>query len=296
MTATLYSYSDASAPVLSTSNDGSLYNILKAVLIDGYGSRTPAFAGWSIPFEDVPNTVFVLKSTALNAYLWIDDGIDYRWAHAYMYRTMSAVNTGTDQVPNSTSLKSTNHFISKRYTSAATYEEWHMLVDDDGKWFYFWTYGGVYPCGFFFGEIVPDNDAWPLSKILLTGWDDTTSLGTNDFQYCLFDAKGQSRWYLQDDRYSFGEQGGESISPHYESNTSFENPNPADGKIYFEPMKVYMATSPVIHIGKLPNYFRNYGSSATFNRHQKITLGADTYIALRRSSVDYLFKYDSDSG
>ena len=47
MPVTVYRSTDAGAPLLTNSN-GSLIAVLKACLVDGYGSK--ASAGWTAPF------------------------------------------------------------------------------------------------------------------------------------------------------------------------------------------------------------------------------------------------------
>ncbi len=294
MPATLYSYSDAGAPVMSTSGNGQLYDLLKAVLIDGYGSRTPV-GGWTVPFDDAGNKTMVLKNPHHSAYLKIIDNLSYQWCHAYMFRTMTDINTGTDQVPNVTSMGAgQNHFLPKRYTSSGVYGDWHMLVDNDGKWIYYWTVGSSYPSGWFFGDIDLINPSAPFSPTLLTGWSDTSSLSTNDYRYGLFD-NANGNWYMQDDRALFGGIGGEEAQGYFDS-TSFENPNPADGKSYWQRYGIRTYNTPNFLLGFLPNILRTLGDATVFSDHQIITINSDNYIVNNWNTAQYAFKFDANSG
>ncbi len=293
MTATLYSYADASAPTLGSSGGGDLRAILKAVLIDGYGSRTPV-GGWTAPYDDAVNHKIVLKHPNRSAYLRIDDNIAYQFAHGSFFRTMTDIDNGTDEVPNATSMAAgQTHFLSKRYLSSSPTEQWHMLVEDSGKWFYFWTPHQSYPAGFFFGDVEPYADSPIYSPVLLTGSDDTSGLSTNDFRYGLFD-NGVGNWYMQDDRFRLFDRGGEETRQSFED-ASITNPSPLDGKIYYAPIRIIAHNTPLLLYGDMPNFYRSFGNPQVFINHEKFVMGGKNYIALDWNSGSYIFQFDADS-
>lgn len=87
----LYRSDDTDAPVL-TSSAGALLDLLEAVLIDGYGSKSPA--GWSQPFgRDVNTSVFKFADSAGKPghYLWVDDPSGYD-ARVIAYDSMASID------------------------------------------------------------------------------------------------------------------------------------------------------------------------------------------------------------
>ncbi len=100
MTVTVYRSTDAGAPLLTNSN-GSLIAVLKACLVDGYGSK--ASAGWTAPFTGTNLIAFKEGVGGNNRYLRVYDGgtdsSGHRVANVRAYEAMTAVSTGTGPCP-----------------------------------------------------------------------------------------------------------------------------------------------------------------------------------------------------
>ena len=78
MTVTVYKGNDTGAPTLSASL-GDLNAIIKACLVDGYGSKSGA--GWTLELEDAPNHKMILRNNPTTGngryYRFQDDGVPY---------------------------------------------------------------------------------------------------------------------------------------------------------------------------------------------------------------------------
>lgn len=163
MAVTLYASTDASAPTLTGQAD-SLNNVLKACLVDGYGSK--AAAGWTSPYYDSSSKTRVfLTAGSPSAYLQVQDNGPtaggMREARIFGYETMSAYNVGTGLFP--TAVQRANGFCVRKSASAdATARAWWLLADD--KRFYFFPITGdvANSCSMaFFGQFKsykPDDD------------------------------------------------------------------------------------------------------------------------------------------
>lgn len=101
MTVKIYKSTDSDAPVLYPLVAGSLNALLKAVLVDGYGSQTGA--GWTQEFTNgagitvLRNNPSIANSSGM--YLRIDHSANKYVAKLATYKTMSDINTGTNRNP-----------------------------------------------------------------------------------------------------------------------------------------------------------------------------------------------------
>lgn len=136
MTVRLYRHDDTSAPVL-TGQAGSLTNLLDAVLVNGYGSKTAA--GWSIA-QTTTNKRGYKQGAGGNhptgIHLFVDDtgpgGGGAREARACGFETMSAVTpVGTGQFPNNTqsSIGFGALVIRKSETNDSVARKWYIVAD-----------------------------------------------------------------------------------------------------------------------------------------------------------------------
>lgn len=93
---TLYTSADASAPVVAVATAGSLLAAIRACLVTGYGSMSPA--GWTEPYTGTNVAAFRNSpSGGTGCYVRIDDTATTgaRFVPIVVYETMSDVNTGT---------------------------------------------------------------------------------------------------------------------------------------------------------------------------------------------------------
>ena len=101
MTINFYSYTDASAPLMR-GVVGDLTTLLDAILVNGYGSKSGA--GWAIAYTGTNQRVY-RPASGNRFYLAIDDtnpaplSAGAGMGRAASYETMSAVTTGTKQIP-----------------------------------------------------------------------------------------------------------------------------------------------------------------------------------------------------
>lgn len=131
-----YTWQDASAPTVYAGS-GVLINLLKACLVNGYGSKPGA--GWTIAYEDIANNKIVLKqpSGTNGRYLWIDDNLSsvhFRNAAIKLFETMSDIDTGTGETPTAAQEPNTLG-IRKSVTTDSTERPWRLFVTDNGGFF-----------------------------------------------------------------------------------------------------------------------------------------------------------------
>jgi hypothetical protein len=124
---TLYRSDDAGAPVL-TGQAGSLVALLDAVLVNGYGSKSPA--GWTKAFTGTNKAAFRMGAGRLQGYVRIvDDASSAAGAKEAMislYESMSGVDSGTDTVIGATG----NDFpIRKSDTADGVVRPWLCVAD-----------------------------------------------------------------------------------------------------------------------------------------------------------------------
>lgn len=128
-------FDDTSAPSMSGNATGSLINVLKEVLVNGYGTLDPL--GWEIAFEDIGNNVCVFRplSGALRPFVRVDDNISSsteQYASVIVYESMSDVNTGFFPCPSS---QGTYNTLVKAGTNISTNMPWTIIGDNKGFWF-----------------------------------------------------------------------------------------------------------------------------------------------------------------
>jgi len=127
---TVYSSSDAGAPVLGNAN-GSLIAVLKACLVDGYGSK--AAAGWTRPYSGTNLAAFKQGAGGNNRLLRVYDGgndtYGSRRVSVRAYEAMTAISTGTGPFP-TTSMISGNgaNCAYRSYASTASVMPWTLYA------------------------------------------------------------------------------------------------------------------------------------------------------------------------
>lgn len=129
MTAILYKSTDTSAPVLTGEVD-KLNALLKACLVDGYGSK--AAAGWTSPYFDDTSKTRIFRQANNGLYLQVQDNGQSaggaKEARVRGYEAMSAFDTGTGPFPTVT--QRTNGFVwRKSNTANSTARPWFLLAD-----------------------------------------------------------------------------------------------------------------------------------------------------------------------
>lgn len=126
MTATLYASTDTSAPTLNNTA-GSLSALLKACLVDGYGSM--AAAGWASDYSDANYRTFRAPS-GLRCYLRLYDYTASNSCAVSGYETMTSTTAGTNAFSYSGQC-----YFSK--TSSGVARAWYVGANQTAFWY--WT-------------------------------------------------------------------------------------------------------------------------------------------------------------
>jgi hypothetical protein len=123
---TIYRWDDADAPVLS-GTPGSLINLLRKCLVEGYGSK--AAAGWSMPFISVDEITAVFRGNAVASFgrffKFIDDSNGTKMCG---YETMSDIDNGLGRIPGGNSSTSYK-YIYKSTSADGSMRPWVMIAD-----------------------------------------------------------------------------------------------------------------------------------------------------------------------
>ena len=132
----IFTSEDVGAPSLSGSV-GSLINVFKKCLVEGYGEKTSL--GWTIPFEDAPNYKCVFRMPeGTRTFLQIYDnaiGFTASCAKINAFETMSNVSTG---IHPAIEYNYAYSFIHKSATlTDAVKRKWRII--GDGRGFYFFV-------------------------------------------------------------------------------------------------------------------------------------------------------------
>lgn len=95
MASRLLRSTDPSAPSLVPATLGSLITVLKAVLVNGYGSTAPL--GWSVAFEDAGNNICVFRPGGTDdsrPFLRVRDNVGSSYAEVLAYSSMTGHSLG----------------------------------------------------------------------------------------------------------------------------------------------------------------------------------------------------------
>lgn len=118
-TAKYYAHTDDGAPVL-TSTDGAIKNILKACLIDGYGTKEGA--GWELLFDSAFSSIYKMPQILFNApNIKIENGNSKHAITSQSNDVLSIDDTTFDMI--------SVNFVGND-SSGRT--QWHMIVTDIG--------------------------------------------------------------------------------------------------------------------------------------------------------------------
>lgn len=181
----VYRSTDASAPSLA-GTAGSLVALLKACLVDGYGSK--AGAGWTMPFTGTPTAnqaVFKQGGAGAQSFLQVDDNapnvsVVGRQARVWGFEAMSAYGIGSNPYGVSVGSfplytdTSFYHCFRKSTTADATVRQW--VIAADAKTFYLFIKTGdstIYWIPQMFGDFYSYITADPW-KVTLMGYPDAS--------------------------------------------------------------------------------------------------------------------------
>lgn len=284
MTATLYSSTDTGAPQFVDNDPASNLAIIKAVLIDGYGSRTPT-GGWTLPFEDVPGGIACFQSPVVGApILQLKVGTNEQSLDARGFATMSSATVGTGEFPSQ--LQEASYSVPMRDSTSLNGSQfnWWMIVDDDGEYFYFLQNNET---GFGYAKLnfsEPSEARW-----ILAGVSGNVSTGNDDRALFSVSVTG---WYCN--IAAIGGVDGESCDRNVLTFTAMTQPSTLNSKLYFtRPAAVTITTNQFL--GFMPGWVLLDGvSSNNVLRGQKfIEAGGQKYLAMQPSAATHIFPYDN---
>lgn len=291
MTVKLFRSSEVGAPQLGSTTSGDLLTILRACLVEGFGSRTAA--GWTMPFSDLPNKIACFKS-ATGDTLRLDDSIHYQYASGLGFKSMSDLNTGIEQYPNADTIgdDTTYHWrLQKRYGTATQHDPWYVVASED--WFYFVQFQNStnqnYPSGFYFGEYTPTNPAQPEAYVITGRKEIITTLATNSSYMGLYNA---SEWWT---RRNYQNSTTPAPAWNYFSSFTWANPNPTTGHLELGTPVLRSETSPYVRLGNLSNRFEVKGGSqgsVSYRGGETFTVDGRNYIMAKYSTICYAIEYD----
>ena len=183
MASILFESTDTDAPQLSDA-PGSLLDVLRACLVDGYGSK--ASLGWETVFYDAATYKWVFRqkeSKANRPYIRLvdDNGYSsYKYSnHVYIYDFMYDIDRGVNRQPISTD---SNYASVFRKVDTTGNKPWKVIGDDFGFWFLVkhWdgdaTYGDLW-CPYYMGDFI----SWSLEYKYPFVWLPASYYGSFDF-------------------------------------------------------------------------------------------------------------------
>ena len=301
MTTRLYSWDDVGAPSHSGSSVGQILTIIRACLVDGYGTRTPA--GWSMPFSDLPNNRAVfLGQSGTGDYFRIDDNVNHEYSNVVGFATMSDIDTGTEIYPTVGSGGSddvTAYRFLNRDGTTTTYDDWYVIANEE---FCYCLFRGslTYRACFFFGKYDKLNPAVNQPNSAIVGTSYPNSISTSILEYQFF--MGSTTYdYIFQRRNKWNDTQRNTRLYMGRDATKYEQPNPLDGKFYFKPLTLYDKESTDYVIwGKMPDLIamREGGSAAVFQPvGERLSVNGGNYIIAKTSNgYVYGWRYDVDVG
>lgn len=290
MTVRLYQSKDVGAPELSSTTAGSLVTILRACLVDGYGTRTPQ--GWLMPFSDLPNNVACFKPASIGDTIRVDDGIDYRYAQCRGYATMSDLNTGTEMYPSLGNVIETSFKQWKRGDANVLKDGWMVVAGDN--WFYFINHDDSYsyPAGFYFGAYDCVNASF-ANNYIINGYYGSANPSVSYADDGLYVA-GVKKWWA---RRNYQDSANPVNLDHYWSAQNYANPNPFNGSLEFMECELRSYSAPIVRYGKLMNHTRlNAGSRLDQDFGNKFVSNLRNYVIYAAATSAFAIEFDEDAG
>ena len=276
MGAKYYLSTDVGAPVIGYSTPGSLIAVLKACLVDGYGSKAPA--GWTMPFTGTNQAVFRMGGGGLR-YLYINDSPTGGYAAPVRaYDTMSGLTTGTGMFPTAAQVTDTNARWWRAYNTSGTL--WAVIATD--RYFYLWV-GAQYAAIYFFGDpnkLDPSDSYNTILCVSATASGLTSSQGIgrtqldlSSFNSGLFAARSldqaNTSWANVGLNIDTVKNGGNAIG-----SGGLSYPNQADGSIYMGDVWVHESNITIYLRGVMPELYCPFNGIGTpdFSNFNVITI------------------------
>ncbi len=300
MTTRLYRSSDTGAPAHSGTGLGQILTIIRACLVDGYGSRTPA--GWTMPFSDLPNNKAVFRGqSGLGDYFRVDDNIDYEYSQVVGYATMSDVDTGTEPYPTigSSGEEVTDWKCMNRDNTTSDYDAWAVIANEEFCYCIFRA-TNLYRACFFFGEYEKADPSITVPNQIVIGSPYASSISASIVEYSFFGGnETNDATYQRRNKWNDGHR----ITRLFmeKNTTAYQQPNPVDGKFYFHRIILRDRNdSPYTIWGHLPDIVSmNDGGSEegflAFDDYLSID-NEDYFVIKSNNGYVWAWRYDVDVG
>jgi len=288
MTIRLFSSEDVGAPALGQTA-GDFITILRACLVDGYGTRTAQ--GWSMPYSNLPEQA-AFQTVGGNDVLRVNNE-NYQYAHLTAYASMSDIDTGVEPYPDNAADLAVNQFwrTGIRGSSNTFYGKWWVISDDE--WFYFYaphdTATPSDPMGFFFGQYDCIEPTFTANYVL-TGYSATeTTVSTSSVENGLF--AEADLWCRRDYRNIAGFR--LDARRDFEA-VNYQYPSRLTGSIAWERVKIRSDFAPYDYYGTFPEYYRAMTTSDydLSPMGALITINGDNYLQMTQSTNVIAVKYD----
>jgi hypothetical protein len=272
MPSVLRESTDTDAPPL-TSEAGSLTNLLKAVLVDGYG--TQAALGWSVLFEEDLTKELVIQSNSGTRFpVKISDNrsaTNFQTALVTAYESMSTINVGYMPCPQS-SAGEYRCICKSSSNSGSSPIPWKIIGDDKGFWIlvrgFYPQYGAVDTAygKFWIPHYIGDYNSIDIGN----RFNFVTLLSNSNFQgYFRNGVYGEPFWLMRDPH---TQESGSQITGTYSwhtglnylfgNNVNVYGISPVNGRYLYESSSIWQNNQPV---GRLPGFYNMLWRSKIVN-------------------------------
>jgi hypothetical protein len=300
MTTRLYSHDDVGAPSHSGTGLGQILTIIRACLVDGYGTRTAA--GWTMPFSDLPNNKAVFRgASGAGDYFRIDDNIDNEYSQIFGYATMTDVDNGTENYPKigiGINDDDNNWQCINRDGVITGEDAWYVIANEEFCWLIF--YGSTtYRSVMFFGEYerVAPTSTVPNYLVMGTHYVSTVSASILEYTFITRNATYEGVYQR---RNQWDDIQRNTKLGFIRDDLLYSQPSPLDGKFRFRPIEITNDAAPYSIWGKMPDvvHFKNTDIADAFNPiGDRLTIEGASHVLLRTQADHvFAFRYDLDVG
>lgn len=254
----MYSSEDQGAPWLQAQT-GSLVNVLKKILVTGYGTKPPA--GWSADFSSSNGSGSTFRPpSGSRMYLSVDDNASgsVRNARLTGFEIATSYNSGSGKFPTTDRGQPNFVICRKSSTTDLTRRQWVCFADAYTVYFRSLTYDffGYYAGGFSFGDFYTSSVTPDYFNCMLHGHEvtDTDAIATEFLSAYVINMNNQLGFYgcFAPRNYAGGNNGScrmnkvTQTAPFTTTQTYLSTtqiwPNPADNATWVCPLTLWEHT------------------------------------------------------